>query len=101
MSMTLKLKQDVLDLLDAAKKIYAERGETLADSKAAKMCFGHTDYVSSLRKWDGGKGGPTLEKTYVFEQFLRQTIGEKEYGKFLKSRKRPTVQPEDVDDFGD
>lgn len=100
--LTLKLKSDILDLLEVAQRIYAQRGETLADSKASTLCFGHREWVSNLRKWDGGPRGPTMEKVEQFERFLRETVGEKAYAKFLKERKRPAMSSTGpADDFDD
>lgn len=86
MKMTLKLKEDVLALLELVKEKKEREGDPLSDSKAAVLCFGHGEFVGNLRRWDGGKGGPTLEKTGQFETFLRDQLSEAEYEEFRVQR---------------
>lgn len=87
MKMTLQLKADILALAEEVQKHKSAEGETWSDSKISALCFGHGEYVHLLRKWDGGKGGPTLDKTLTFEQFLREQLGEPKYNAFVKSRR--------------
>lgn len=87
MKMTLQLKSDILSLVEEVQKHKAAEGETWSDSRISTLCFGHGEYVHLLRKWDGGKGGPTLDKTLKFEQFCREQIGEKAYNEFRHKRR--------------
>lgn len=89
MKLALGYKSNLLALL---KIVQQKHG--WADSKVSKLCFGYGDFIGAFRKWTGGKKGPTLEKTMVLEQFLREQIGEEEYQKFLAGR----VPADDFDD---
>lgn len=85
--LTLALRSDILALLETAKAAQNERGgPPWSDSSVSKACFGHGEFAPNLRKWSGGQGGPTLEKTLKFERFLRDSIGDKAYQEFLKAR---------------
>lgn len=82
--LTLKLKEDILALLDVAKRVKAKQGEEWSDSLVAKLCFNHGEFVLNLRKWEGGNGGPSFQKVLEFERFLVLNIGPVEHAKFLK-----------------
>lgn len=90
MELTFRLRQDIIDLLEFVQAKRNAEEKPMADSTASKLCFGHGEYVTNLRKWDGGPGSPTLEKTLQFERFLLEQLDEKELEKFLKTRTRPT-----------
>ena len=87
MKLTLKLKTDILDLLDEAKKTMQKNGQVWSDSGISKACFGYGDFIRSLREWEGGaKPSPTMGNVAKLEQFLRDQIGEKDYERFIKKR---------------
>ena len=89
MELTLKLKQDIIDLLEFVQTKKNVGGTPWADSTASRECFGHGEYVGNLRKWDGGTGSPTLEKTLKFERFLIEQISAEEYETFISTRSAP------------
>lgn len=92
MKLSLKLRQDVLDLLLYVQECQGKAGdEPWSDSAASKNLFGHGEFVHKLRQWDGGPKGPTMESVAKFEQFLREQIGDERYAKFLKSRDRAAL----------
>jgi hypothetical protein len=91
--MTMQLRQGIIDLLEEVQKSQTARGEEpWTDSRASKECFGHGEFMLAMRKWEGGRGGPTMEKTLAFERFLAEQIGEKKYHRFLKRRGRSAPQ---------
>lgn len=94
LEMTMSLRQGVIDLLEEVQKRQSDRGEEpWSDTKASKECFGHGEFMLAFRKWEGGRGGPTMEKVLAFERFLAEQIGEKPYQRFLKRRARNEPQP--------
>lgn len=82
--LTLKLKEDLLALLEVAKRVKAKEGQEWSDSLVAKLCFGHGEFVGNLKKWVGGNGGPSMKTMLEFERFLIDNIGPVEHAKFLK-----------------
>lgn len=94
MKLVLKLKTDILELIDILQRQKIEEGDPWSDTKLSNLCFKYGDFVGSLRKWESGKGGPTLAKVMELEQFIREQIGEEKYAKFLASVQKP-------DDFDD
>ncbi len=99
--LTLKLKEDILALLEVAQRLQAAKGEPWSDSLAAKLCFGHGEFVGNLRRWSGGNGGPSMQKVLDFERFLVDNIGEKEHQKFLRSRGIKVQKEVPADDWND
>jgi hypothetical protein len=86
MELVLRLKKDMLDLLELVQQRQAQKGTPWSDSMASKLCFKHGEFVSNLKKWDGGKASPTLEKTLEFERFLVANLDAKDYAKFMKGK---------------
>ncbi len=73
--LTLQLKADILNLLETLREQQAAAGkEPISDTEASKACFHNGEFVSDLRHWQGGAGGPTLEMTLEFETFLTSRI---------------------------
>lgn len=86
MELVLRLKADVLELLALVQDKQGKKGEPWADSMVSKLCFGHGEFVGNLKKWDGGSGGPTLEKTLKFERFLASNLDPKDLAKFMRGK---------------
>lgn len=86
MRLTLKLKDDILALAKLVEDVKIADGGTWSDSYASKQCFNHGEFLLDLRKWDGGKKSPTLEKVAAFESFLRDQISKEAYQQFRAER---------------
>lgn len=86
MKLTLKYKGDVLALLETVQMAQAKAGDPWSDTKVSKLCFNHGEFVNQFKKWQGGNGGPTLDKVMRLEIFLRDQLGEQAYDQFLQER---------------
>lgn len=86
MRMTLKFKEDLVSLLDHVQTKKNGEGDPWSDTKISRLSMGYGDFVGILRKWDGGKGSPTLEKVLKFESFLQDQLSPDEYQQFVASR---------------
>jgi hypothetical protein len=87
MKMSLKLREDVIALLEEYQRREGAAGRPAADSSVSKECFGYRDFVSKLRKWGPNESkGPTIELVMRFEQFLRERLGEEAYDRFRIER---------------
>lgn len=86
MKLALKLKEDILELIEILYRQKADEGDPWSDTKLSTMCFKYGDFVPALRRWTDGKGGPTLAKVQELEQFIREQIGEEKYNQFLATR---------------
>lgn len=91
MRITLSVKDFILSLLEKVKEKKERAGDPWSDSKAAQLCFGHGEYVGNLRRWTGGKGSPTLEKTAQFEGFLKDQLSDEEYEAVVSAHARALI----------
>ena len=107
-------KEDILALVEHARLVHGQKtGQPLSDTTISVACFKYGGFFGKFRKWEGGNEGPTLKNLVILEGWLRETMGEKEYKKFIKSRnyaspadstkKAPAAPPpvDPLDDFGD
>jgi hypothetical protein len=87
MKMSLKLRDDVLELLEEYQRMEGAAGRPAADSAVSKECFGYRDFVSKLRKWGPNESrGPTVEHISRFEQWLRERVGEDVYERIRREQ---------------
>jgi hypothetical protein len=88
MKMTMKLRDDILALLKLVQEKKDREGDPWSDSRISTLCFKHGEFVGRLRAWTGGPGSVTLEKAQVFENFLRDQIGDAAYNDFVAQRRK-------------
>lgn len=86
MQMTMKLRDDVIALMEEYQRLEGSKGNPLSDSRVSRDAMGYADFVGILRGWTGGKGGPTMEKVARFEEHIRTQVGDEFYKAFMARR---------------
>lgn len=87
MKMSLKLRDDVLALVEEYQRKMGAAGTPMSDSGLSLLAMGYRDFVGQLRKWGGpDTKGPKLATVAQLEEWLRTQIGEKEYNAFRTRR---------------
>ena len=86
MKMALKLRDDIVALMEEYIRDQGSDGNVLSESGVSKLALGYGDFPGILLRWDGGAKGPTMQKIAQFEQWLREQMGKAKYEAFVARR---------------
>lgn len=86
MKMSLKLRDDVLALMEEYIRMEGGKGNSLSETRVSRDATGYGDIVKTLRDWDGGKPGPSMVVVAKFESYLADQVGQEFYEAFMQRR---------------
>jgi hypothetical protein len=86
MKMSMKLRDDVLALMEEYIRQEGGKGNSLSETRVSREATGYGDFVGTLRKWDGGKPGPSMVTVAKFEAYLAEQVGPDFYKSFMERR---------------
>ncbi len=86
MKMSLKLRDDVLALMEEYIRMEGGKGNSLSETRVGKEATGYGDIIKTLRNWDGGRPGPSMAVVAKFESYLADQVGKPFYEAFMQRR---------------
>lgn len=86
MKMSLKLRDDIVALMEEYVRQEGAKGISISDSKVGREAVGYADFIRTLREWDGGRPAPGMALVAKFEAYLADQVGKDSYEAFIQRR---------------